>query len=86
MQATPSNDLDADYTPRYIWLAKLLRGYIKRHWPWPQPLRRRWDKAERWKAAADAIFSIASGTNKPLRCCARLRRFTVRLIQQANNE
>jgi hypothetical protein len=32
VQATPSNDLDADYTPRYIWLAKLLRGYIKRHW------------------------------------------------------
>ena len=26
MQAAPRNDLDADYTPRYIWLAKLLRG------------------------------------------------------------
>ena len=23
------NDLDADYTPRYIWLAKLLRGWIE---------------------------------------------------------
>jgi len=25
----PMNDLDADYTPRYIWLAKLLRGWIE---------------------------------------------------------
>ena len=29
MTAAPVNDLDADYTPRYIWLAKLLRGWIK---------------------------------------------------------
>ena len=29
MQAAPINDLDADYTPRYIWLAKLLRGWIE---------------------------------------------------------
>jgi hypothetical protein len=29
VQAAPMNDLDADYTPRYIWLAKLLRGWIE---------------------------------------------------------
>jgi DNA-binding transcriptional MocR family regulator len=29
VQAAPRNDLDADYTPRYIWLAKLLRGWIE---------------------------------------------------------
>ena len=29
MTAAPVNDLDADYTPRYIWLAKLLRGWIE---------------------------------------------------------
>src|ERR1700678_1605236 len=29
MQVAPRNDLDADYTPRYIWLAKLLRGWIE---------------------------------------------------------
>jgi DNA-binding transcriptional MocR family regulator len=29
VQAAPRNDLDADYTPRYIWLAKLLRGRIE---------------------------------------------------------
>jgi DNA-binding GntR family transcriptional regulator len=29
VQASPRNDLDADYTPRYIWLAKLLRGWIE---------------------------------------------------------
>jgi DNA-binding GntR family transcriptional regulator len=27
--AAPMNGLDADYTPRYIWLAKLLRGWIE---------------------------------------------------------
>jgi len=27
--AAPINDLDADYTPRYIWLAKVLRGWIE---------------------------------------------------------
>jgi DNA-binding FadR family transcriptional regulator len=25
----PRDDLDADYTPRYIWLARLLRGEIE---------------------------------------------------------
>ena len=25
----PMDDLDADYTPRYIWLARLLRGRIE---------------------------------------------------------
>ena len=29
MTAAQVNDLDADYTPRYIWLAKLLRGWIE---------------------------------------------------------
>lgn len=29
MEATPMDDLDADYTPRYIWLARLLRGWIE---------------------------------------------------------
>ena len=29
MQAAARDDLDADYTPRYIWLAKLLRGWIE---------------------------------------------------------
>jgi DNA-binding transcriptional MocR family regulator len=27
--AAPMNDLDADYTPRYVWLANLLRGWIE---------------------------------------------------------
>lgn len=29
MTAAQVNDLDADYTPRYIWLARLLRGWIE---------------------------------------------------------
>ena len=29
MQAAPPGDLDTDYTPRYIFLARLLRGQIE---------------------------------------------------------
>jgi DNA-binding GntR family transcriptional regulator len=29
VQAAPTRDLDADYTPRYICLARLLRGKIE---------------------------------------------------------
>ena len=29
MQAAPTSDLDTDYTPRYISLARLLRGWIE---------------------------------------------------------
>ena len=29
MTAAPMTDLDADYTPRYIWLARLLRAWIE---------------------------------------------------------
>ena len=29
MQAAPRGDLDTDYTPRYIYLARLLRGRIE---------------------------------------------------------
>jgi len=29
MQAATMDDLDADYTPRYVWLARLLRGRIE---------------------------------------------------------
>lgn len=29
MQAAPTHDLDADYTPRYVCLARLLRGEIE---------------------------------------------------------
>jgi len=29
MQPAPLDDLDADYTPRYVWLARLLRGWIE---------------------------------------------------------
>jgi GntR family transcriptional regulator len=28
-QGWPIDDLDADYTPRYIWLARLLRAWIE---------------------------------------------------------
>jgi len=29
VHAAPMEDLNADYTPRYIWLARLLRGRIE---------------------------------------------------------
>jgi GntR family transcriptional regulator len=29
MQPIPLHDLDADYTPRYVWLARRLRAWIE---------------------------------------------------------